>query len=263
LLFVRAPQDSWMPLTFRSGAALISVAASLAIAYRDTPLSFPMLARALHSLRQGWSLFMLKGAVSLYTTGNVVLLGLLAGPNVVAIFAGAEKIANAAASGVNPIAQAFYPRISYLVAKDRRNAPRIARLSLLMTVGSGLLLGLTLLIGAPFLVHMLLGARFDQVVPVLRVLSVLPPLIAASSVLGIQWMLPLRLDKQFNWIILAAGVVNILLSICLVPRYGQMGMASSVIVAEMIVTGSLIFVLRHRRLDPWSEQPQQEEAIAV
>lgn len=262
LLLVRLPQDSWIPLMLRAGAALISAAASYAIAYRDTPFSLPILADAWSSLRQGWSLFVFKGAVSLYTAANVVLLGVLATPNVVAMFAGAEKIANAAGSAVNPISQAFFPRISYLVSKGHEDATRTARLSLLMTVGSGLLLGLIMLVAAPLLVHTLLGPRFDHAVSVLRLLSVLPPVIAVSNVLGIQWMLPLRLDRQFNWIIVAAGVANIVLALILVPRYGQAGMAISVDAAELMVASAIFLLLRYRQLDPWSTKPLKE-VIAV
>lgn len=269
LLLVRSPQDAWIPLALRAGAAIGVAFVSLVIAYRGTPFSAPVLSEAWSTLRKGWSLFAFKGVVSLYTTANVVLLGLLATPGVVALFAGAEKIANAAASGVNPISQAFYPRISYLMSQDRADAIRTARLSVLMTVGSGMAFGLTMLLGAPLLVHLLLGSGFDRAIPVLRLLSVLPPAIAASNVLGIQWMLPLRLDRQFNWIIVAAGLTNVALALVLVPRFGHMGMATGVDVAELMVTASVFALLRYRRLDPWSaefpteSQKVQKEAIAA
>lgn len=269
LLLVRSPQDTWIPLALRAGAAMGAALISLAIAYRDTPFVFPMLSEAWSTLRKGWSLFAFKGVVSLYTTANVVLLGMLATPGVVALFAGAEKIANAAASGVNPISQAFYPRISYLLSHDREHAIRTARLSLIMTVGSGIIFGLTILIGAPFLVHVLLGPGFDRAIPVLRMLSVLPPAIATSNVLGIQWMLPLRLESQFNWVIVAAGFSNIALALTLVPRFGHVGMAVGVDAAELIVASSIFVLLRRRRLDPWSaefpteSQKEQKEAVAA
>jgi PST family polysaccharide transporter len=269
LLLVHSPQDTWIPLALRAGAAMTAALITLGIAYRDTPFAVPLFSEAWSTLRKGWSLFAFKGVVSLYTTGNVVLLGLLASPGIVALFAGAEKIANAAASGVNPISQAFYPRISYLLSQDRGHAIRTARLSLIVTVGSGIIFGLTILAGAPLLVHLLLGPGFDRAIPVLRMLSVLPPLIATSNVLGIQWMLPLRLESQFNWVIVAAGVSNIVLALTLVPRFGHLGMAVGVDVAELIVAGSIFVLLRRRRLDPWSAefptefQKKQKEAIAA
>jgi PST family polysaccharide transporter len=262
LSFVRSPKDFGLPLLLRAGAALISAAAGFAIAYREISFSRPTIAQAWLSLRQGWSLFVFKSAVSMYTTANVLLLGALAAPAVVAWFAGAEKIAKAATGALTPLTQAFYPRIAYLMAKDRGDATRTARISVVMTVGSGLVLGLALFLAAPSLVHVLLGVGFSEAVPVLRVLSVLPPLLAASNILGIQWMLPLRLDRQFNWIIAGAGFINIALAFGLVPRAGQMGMAISVVIAEAIATGAMIVVLRCRRLDPWSAQPR-EDAIAA
>jgi PST family polysaccharide transporter len=203
-----------------------------------------------------------KSAVSLYTTANVLLLGVLAAPAVVAWFAGAERIAKAAVGGITPLTQAFYPRINFLLTQDRDAASRTARMSVLITVGSALAIGLVLLIGAPFLVRLLLGPGFSQTVPVLRLLSALPPLIAVSNVLGIQWMVPLRLDRQFNWIIAGAGLLNLLLALILVPISGQMGMAVSVVIAELVVTAAMILVLRTRRLDPWSAEIQKVEVAA-
>lgn len=262
LLFVRSPQDVWIPLALRTGAAFICVLFGFLLAYQNTPFSPPALRGSLSALRTGWSLFVMKGALSLYTTANVVVLGMLAAPSVVALYAGAEKIASAATLGLSPITQAFYPRISYLFVTDRRNASRTARASLLMTAGSGLALGLVLLFGAPLLVKILLGTRFSEAVPVLRVFCVLPPVVAVSSVLGIQWMLPQRLDKQLNWSIIGSGIVNILLALVLVPRFAQLGMATSVAVAETTVTAVIIVLLKYYRLDPWAEEVQEEVAAA-
>jgi PST family polysaccharide transporter len=104
----------------------------------------------------------------------------------------------------------------------------------------------------------LLGKGFDNSVPVLRLLSLLAPLVAGSIVLGIQWMLPLRLDKEFNVIMLSAGALNLALALLLAPRYQQMGMAVSVVLAEILVTGSMVVLLRRRKLDPWADMPEVE-----
>jgi len=75
-------------------------------------------------------------------------------------------------------------------------------------------------------------------------------------------MVPLRLDRQFNWIIAGAGLLNLLLALILVPISGQMGMAVSVVIAELVVTAAMILVLRTRRLDPWSAEIQKVEVAA-
>lgn len=262
LAFVHSPKDNWMPLAFRAIASLLSMCAAFGIAYRETPVMLPTWSQSWLALKHGGSLFVFKSAASLYTTANVLLLGLIAAPAVVAWFAGAEKIAKAAVAGIAPITQTFYPRIAHLMANDRAQATKTGRLSVWLTVGAGTAAGLALFVGAPVLVHALLGRGFESSIPVLRLLSLLPPLIAGSNVLGIQWMLPLRMDRDFNTIILSAGALNIILALLLTPHFHQTGMAVSVVLAEMVITGSMVVLLRRRKLDPWSAMPELEEAAA-
>jgi len=262
LLLVHSPKDNWMPLTFRAGAGLLTLSAALGIAYRELPVMTPSWSYSWLALRQGGSLFLFKSATSLYTTANVLLLGLIASPAAVAWFAGAEKITKAAAGTISPLNNTFYPRIAHLMAHDKTEATRFGRLSVWLTVGMGATAGGVLFVTAPWLVRLLLGKGFSNSIPVLRLLSILPALIAVSNVLGIQWMLPLRLDKEFNTIILSAGALNLILALLLTPRYHQMGMAVSVVFAEMLVTVSIVLFLRRRKLDPWAEIQRAEEAAA-
>jgi PST family polysaccharide transporter len=95
-----------------------------------------------------------------------------------------------------------------------------------------------------------LGPGFDSAVVVLRILALLPPLIAISNVLGIQWMLALGLDRLVNTIVISACVLNVGLALILVPRYQQVGMATAVVASEALVAFGLYAVLRIRNLDP-------------
>ena len=115
---------------------------------------------------------------------------------------------------------------------------------------------------APVIVHMVLGAHFEPAVRVLRVLALLVPLVAIGNVLGIQWMLPLGMDRAFNKIILLAGFINIVLALVLAPNYREMGMAWAVVIAETFVSSSMYLLLRSRKLDPLS-YPVVREAEAV
>jgi PST family polysaccharide transporter len=78
----------------------------------------------------------------------------------------------------------------------------------------------------------------------------LPPLIALSNVLGIQWMLALGLDRLVNVVVISACVLNVVLAILLVPRYLEVGMAVAVVASETLVASGLYAMLRMRNLDP-------------
>jgi polysaccharide transporter, PST family len=116
--------------------------------------------------------------------------------------------------------------------------------------GGGAAMGILVFLLAPFLVQIILGQGFALAVPVLRILSLLVPLIALSNVFGMQWMLPLGLDGPFNTIILLAGLINLGLAVALATAWGDLGMAWAVVIAEAFVTGSMYLILRFRKLDP-------------
>jgi polysaccharide transporter, PST family len=101
-------------------------------------------------------------------------------------------------------------------------------------------------------VRMVLGTHFGPSVAVLRLLALLVPLVAIGNVLGIQWMLPLGMDRAFNKIILAAGFVNLVLALILAPVYTEIGMAWAVVLAETFVSVSMYLVLRSQKRDPLS-----------
>jgi PST family polysaccharide transporter len=180
----------------------------------------------------------------------------------VGYYAGAEKISRAFLQLLNPISQTLYPRVSHLVFRAQSQAARLVRISIGVMGAAGMGIGALVFVLAPFIVHMVLGARFGQAVPVLRVLALLIPLVAFGNVLGIQWMLPLGMDRAFNRIILLAGLINLSLALVLAPIYRDMGMAWAVVIAETFVSVSMYLVLRSQKLDPLNYRVEPEPEIA-
>ncbi|ADW20930.1 flippase [Thermus scotoductus] len=253
-LWVKGPSDTWKVLALQGGASLLATLLALYLAYREVPLFLPTLKGVLEALRLGWSMFFFRSAVSLYTLGNTFILGLFAPPQVVGYYAGAEKISKAVLGLLSPVSQALYPRLSHLVRRAPAEAARLARLGLWTMGLSGLFLGLLVFALAPFLVRLFLGEGYDPAVLALRLLAFLVPLIALSNVLGIQWMLPLGLDRPFNAIIVGAGLFNLGLALLLAPRLFHVGMALAVVVSELFVTLGMWLYLKRSRQDPFAFQ---------
>jgi len=91
-----------------------------------------------------------------------------------------------------------------------------------------------------------LGPGYESAVPILQALSVLVPIIGVGTVFGIQWALPWGFELPFSGLVMLAGALNLVLAFLLVPRFGGMGMAGSVVTAEALVASGLI-VLFHRK----------------
>jgi PST family polysaccharide transporter len=249
-LIVKRPEDGWRVLVLQGCGFLLSSVIGLGMAYREVPFRLPSWTAVWESLRMGWSMFLFRSSVSLYTAGNAFILGLFVSPEFVGYYAGAEKISRAFLGILNPISQTLYPRLSHLVSHAQDRAARLARISIGVMGAAGTAIGIIVFLSAPVIVRMVLGPHFGPSVPVLRLLALLVPLVAFGNVLGIQWMLPLGMDRAFNKIILAAGFINLVLALVLAPAYTDMGMAWAVVLAETFVTVTMYLVLRSKNLDP-------------
>ena len=68
------------------------------------------------TLRENWSIFACRVSSGLYIQANTLVLSALASPAIVAFFGGAERIIRAAINLLQPLTQAFLPRLSFLRA---------------------------------------------------------------------------------------------------------------------------------------------------
>jgi PST family polysaccharide transporter len=249
-LFVGGPGDESKALALGGAGWFLSAVVTAVIAYREVGFRRPTLALSWKALRMGWSMFLFRAAGTLYTSANGFILGLFAQPAQVGYYAGAEKISKGLLAPLYPLTPVVLPRVSYLAVHSRDRAARVAKLSLIVMGLGGFLLGAAGFFLSPLIVRVVLGPGFQPAVPVLRVLAGLVPAYALSIALGIQWMLPLGLDRSFNRIILGAGILNIVLAIILAPLFAQMGMAWAVLTSEIFVTAAMYVALRRRGLDP-------------
>jgi polysaccharide transporter, PST family len=202
-------------------------------------------------------MFMYRSAESLYGVGNSFLLGLYASPVLVGYFGASEKISKAASGLVNPIRESLYPRVSNLAQRDPQEAFRLARIGTWLMVSAGLLLSLGLFLFAQTIIPVLMGRSFEPAVTVLRILSPLPLLLAVTFSSGQLWLLPQRKDKTVSHIVFRAAFLNLFLSFYLGRKWGHIGMASTVLIAESVVAGSMLWNTLRLRV---SEQVQQAAA---
>lgn len=249
-LFVRQPSDVWKVLGLRAAAAAVSVGMGLAIAYRDIPWTAPSLPRALDALRNGVTMFVYRSSTSLSTAANVLVLGLVAPPYVVGYYAGAEKISKASISLLQPVTQALLPRISHAVSGKTGQSDRLARLGFIVMALGGVGLGTATFVLAPWIVRAFLGKGFEPAIAVLRVLALLQPVAALNSMLGIQWMLPLRMDRVFNGVAISAGLLNVALAFVLSKFWAESGPAWAVLLAQSFALLLTLFILCRRGVLP-------------
>jgi PST family polysaccharide transporter len=248
---VREAADAWKVLFLQGLASALASGLALFLAYREVGFRWPGWHSVGEALRSGWSLFFFRAAVSLYTVGNVFILGLFVAPQQVAYYAGAERLTKAFLGLLEPLNRTFLPRLSHLVRHNLSQAARLAQLIVVSMGLLGLLFGGGVVLLAPLLVHLLLGPGFEPAIPLMRILALLLPLIAVNLALGLQWMVALGLDRAYNYITVGAGLLNIGFAIVLVPLFFQSGMAWAVVSTEVFVAMALVIHLHYSGKAPW------------
>jgi PST family polysaccharide transporter len=247
-VFVRSPHDAWRALAIQALSPIASVAVGLRLACANIQWRLEWeLVRAV--LTEGWHMFVFRSAESIYGVANAFLLGLYAPATMVGYFGAAEKISKASAGLVNPVRESLYPRISNLVHREKPEAMRLARIGLAAMLAIGIVLSIALFFLAEPIIEMLMGGRFEPAVRVLKILSPLPLLLATTFACGQLFLLPLRRDKTVLRVVFFAAAVNLTGSFILGPRWGHVGMATTVLISETVVASSLAWnVLRLREV---------------
>jgi polysaccharide transporter, PST family len=257
--FVRGPADDWKVLGLQGAASLLSLMFSLSLAWREVGFAFPRPGLVIEALRRSLATFIPRNASVLSSVGNAFLLSLFAPPHIVGYYAGADRICRAVVGLLAPASEAVYPRITQLAQKSTTDSRRLAQVAGLGVGIVGLLLGALMFALAPLLVRTLLGPDFEPAIPVLRIFSILAPAFAVRNVLSIHWMLPLDLERPLNAIVLAAGAVNVLLTVMVAPSMGEIGVAWVVVGSQVVASLGTYLVLRWMGLNPLSANAEPRE----
>ncbi|MDP9172006.1 MAG: oligosaccharide flippase family protein [Acidobacteriota bacterium] len=243
LAFVRHAGDEWKVLALQGIAPALAVTGGLSLAHRIAPFSRPSRAGILHALRTGWGTFLLRSGVSMYSVGNGFILGLFAPAPTVGFFTSSEKICKAVCGLLLPIRDAIYPRLSHLAAHSPEKTERLHRLGVIVMGLGGIFLSAATFFGAPLMIRILLGPGFEQAVPVLRILALLPAIIALTDSIGMQWLLPRGREGDTSKVILAGGLLNVALAMLAAPHFRHIGMAWSVVTSETFVCLALVLIV--------------------
>jgi PST family polysaccharide transporter len=251
-VLVHNPDDGWKVMAAQCVGCVVAHGVTVVLAYREVGFAWPTLSSVLNALRLGWSMFLFRAVQGLTGSLNGLVLGWVAPMAALGQYAGAERISRVFQQGLWPINQALYPNLTKQMRDNRHDAMKMVRLSILFLGGLGLLLGLILFLGAPLLVHVVLGDAFHGSIPALRVFALWIPLIALSTVIIFQLLLPNQMDDQFNVVVLTAGLLGFGCALLLAPAFQGVGIAWSVVVAQLYTLIAFSVVLARAGLNPFA-----------
>jgi polysaccharide transporter, PST family len=250
-VLVHSPGDAWIVMALYTLPAIGMWLVTDAMAYRRLPIRLGGLRPAIVAIRDSGRLFIGTIAISLYSTFNVVLLGLFVSSVEVARFGASERIVRTWGQMVGPVAVAVYPRITFLQASGRPGrARRLWAIALAVVVGGGLVV--TAVFGgfAPVLIRVIFGQKFvHEGAPIMRILVFLIPsnIVFYFAAIWLMTLHQVRTDRTLLRIVVFAGLVNVGLGTTLTLLIGARGMAVSVVTAQCVAAAQALFAVSRIR----------------
>ncbi|BAM69542.1 polysaccharide biosynthesis protein [Methanothermobacter sp. CaT2] len=246
-IVVRSPSDYlYVPLLTSAGYIAVGVYSQRIVTREfDVKFTLPGISDIRRQLEEGWHLFISTLAISLYTTSNRFILGLLTGPAVVGYYAVAEDITKALQGLVSPISQAIYPYFAKVHSEDKKRARLELRKMLLIMGVLTFIASLVIALLAPLIVGILAGPKYAESIHLLQILVFIIFAVGVNNILGIQGLVSFGYKEKFTWIVLVAGVLHLALLVGLVFLIGSTGAAIAVVLTEIVI-GVIEYIILRR-----------------
>ena len=191
-------------------------------------------------------LFLPQIATSVYTVLDKTMIGFLSGmEEEVAYYEQGQKIVKIVMALVTSLGTVMMPRVANLFKQNEMDKVKnylsksfrfVFFLSFPMMFG--------LMAVSCNIVPWFFGAGYDKVVPNMMVISPIIVIIALSNIMGMQYLLPIKRQKEFTISLVTGCIVNFSMNLLLIPCFLSIGAAVATVIAETSVTVVQIFFTR-------------------
>ena len=241
-ILVRKPTDVWAYGLILAATPLVSALFVLPTMLKEVErVSFKELHFAQH-LRKSFLLFLPLAASSVYPYIDKTIIGLFVSDSEVGCYSKAEQITSTAAAFVTSLGIVACPRNSLLFAEGKKEQLLSAiykAMNFIFIIGVPIFLGLIAI--APMMMGWYIkGTGFDNFILVMTVLSATIVTLGFRNVLGVQYLIPTKRDKQFAISVLCGLVLNIGLSTLFAFWFqNSIGVAIASLISELVICAAL------------------------
>lgn len=224
------------PLLMSVASILIGIGAMIYV-IRHFHISRPAFTRQTmrEVMQAGAPIFLNNIFIAFYTTANMTLLGIYAADDVIGYFSGAQRLIQALNMVVvMPVSMAVYPEISRRFAESKGQGVRFLKQVLLWAGAAAAVVSLVAFVGAPLIIRIMYGSGFDPSIGLLRWLSPIPFLVMIATLLTVQGLYGLGLQRWAPWVGLILAICCVGMNLWLLPLLGVRGVCISWIAAEVL-----------------------------
>lgn len=197
-------------------------------------------------LSPSWPIFLNNLFGSLYTTVNMTILGFYVTDTIVGYFSAAQKLIMALIMVVVlPVSISVFPEISKRFEASKEGGLAFLKRVMVYAGLAALMVSIATYFIAPIAIRIVYGVDFTEAIAVLKWLAPIPFLVMMATLLTIQGLYGIGLQRYAPWIGLTLAVVCITMNIVLIPRMGIAAVCISWITSEVlecVLSGTILMI---------------------
>ena len=244
-IFVKDRNDLWIYVLILSLGTFMSQLVLWFFMKRYIIWMKPSFNEILRHLKPNLFLFIPILAGSIYKVMDKIMIGNMTDKIQVAYYENSEKIINIPIGIISALGVVMLPRMSNIfITGNKRIAEEYIEKSLkfVMFISIGSTVGL---IGiAPIFVPLFLGESFINCISVVSIISITILFVSWANVIRTQYLIPSKKDNIYIKSMLLGAVVNFIINILFITKFGAIGAAIGTVFAEAIVAVYQTFKVR-------------------
>lgn len=181
-------------------------------------------------------------AVSLYTTSNTFVIGLVLGPAAAGIFGAADKLYRGVVSLYQPLNNVLYPYVAY-----SKNIVLYKKIFKITSIINLFVVGLSI-VNADFIVKIIFGNGFEDSVYLLKIFLITLIYLMPSILLGYPLLGALGYSKIVNKGVIIGSILHVTLLLISIPFLSVNKVAYYVLITELFVFIYRIYFVKKYKL---------------
>lgn len=190
-------------------------------------------------------LFVPTVAISLYKYMDKIMIGFLSGNTQLGIYENAERVSIIPLTIIASFGTVMLPRMSNMISKGNSELSRkyIAQsIKYVMCFAFALAFGMAAV--GPVFASIFWGEEFYDSGIMIMGLAVTIPFVTFANVIRTQYLIPNSKDKEYMISVIIGALLNLIVNLLLIPRYGAFGAVAGTIAAEISVCIVQSFAVR-------------------
>lgn len=239
-LVVKTPEDLWKLTLINTSTDLIGQALTYTgLKKYLVPVKVTIKDAYKHHFMGTFALFIPTLATSIYTMLDQTLLGFMASDTAqLSYYKTASNFDKTFLYFITSIGSVVMPRIAnaFNKNKDKAEVNKYINITFKLALLLSLPIMTALITVSPYFFTWYLPNDYKIMITLVSVLSPIIVLISFSNVFGIQYLVPVGKNSKYTISIVAGAVVDFIINLFVIPKYGALGACLACVAAEFTVT---------------------------